>query len=98
MLTQDGEDYRTFLDYTVTADYSNVTEYTRGYSYIDPAAIGLPIFTDTIDRLHVITYSPEDDQGWITKVELDEDGRLKIYGKLDEPPSGSLSLEMLAIS
>ena len=90
MLTQDGEDYRTFLDYTVTADYSNVTEYTRGYSYIDPAAIGLPIFNDTIDRLHVITYSPEDDQGWITKVELDDDGRLKIYGKLDEPPSGSL--------
>ena len=90
MLTEDGEEYRTFLDYTRPATYENVVEYTRGYSYIDPASIRLPIFNDSIDKLRCITYSPDEDQGWISPVELDDDGRLKIYGKLDEPASGSL--------
>ena len=67
------------------ATYENVVEYTRGYSYIDPASIRLPIFNDSIDKLRCITYSPDEDQGWISPVELDDDGRLKIYGKLDEP-------------
>lgn len=67
MLDDDnGEEYRTFLDYAVAVETTNDSKKI----VLSSNDIGLPIFSDSLDKIVSVVYDPDDEQGYITPVEV----------------------------
>ena len=67
MLDDDNEEeYRTFLDYAVAVETTNDSKKIL----LDSRDIRLPIFPDSIDKIVSVVYDPDDEQGFITPVEV----------------------------
>ena len=60
---EDGEQYRTFLDYAVAVE--DYTQGPRNRIIIDPASVGFPIFPDLVDKIFTVVYDPMNEEGYI---------------------------------
>ena len=81
---ENGEDYRTFIDYAVAVtDYTEVKQTnSKGEERLqkivfDPDDVGFPIFDDMLDKIYTVVYDPTDEQGYIVRPTY-QDGQIQI--------------------
>ena len=60
---EEGEEYRTFLDYTIAVDKFAGQDNRK--VLVNPDEVGFPIFDDMKDKIISVIYDPEDEQGYI---------------------------------
>ena len=78
---EDGEEYRTFLDYAVAVeDYEQAP---RNRLIIDPDTVGFPIFDDMVDKIVTVVYDPTNEQGYIVPARY-KDGKLSIRSNIPD--------------
>lgn len=76
---EDGEEYRTFLDYAVAVD--DYEQGPRNRIIIDPAVVDFPIFDDMIDKIFTVVWDPTEEQGYIVPAKY-TNGKLSIRSNI----------------
>lgn len=79
---EDGEDYRTFLDYAVAVN--EYTEGPRNSIVIDGQAVGFPVFHGMEDKIVSVVWDPTEEQGYIVPVKVRQDGMLSIRSDIPD--------------
>jgi hypothetical protein len=78
---EDGEEYRTFLDYAVAVeDYEQAP---RNRLIIDPDTVGFPIFDDMVDKIVTVVWDPTNEQGYIVPAKY-SNGKLSIRSDIPD--------------